>query len=152
MVLHHELRWINSEQGVLELLKRRLMMWVLWLPQMEDVSNHWLIIIFFFSNFITVIIGTLFPVKNKMKLKFDYSQASGTERLKTVFESEMEMLALLDQTKKLDSNVITPGTEFMALLSSALKYYIHLRMNLDPGWRGIKVNFELLRMALICLP
>ncbi|RVX01745.1 5'-3' exoribonuclease 3 [Vitis vinifera] len=65
--------------------------------------------------------------------------ASGTERLKTVFESEMEMLALLDQTKKLDSNVITPGTEFMALLSSALKYYIHLRMNLDPGWRGIKV-------------
>lgn len=119
---------------------------------MEDVSNHWLIIIFFFSNFITVIIGTLFPVKNKMKLKFDYSQASGTERLKTVFESEMEMLALLDQTKKLDSNVITPGTEFMALLSSALKYYIHLRMNLDPGWRGIKVNFELLRMALICLP
>lgn len=87
-----------------------------------------------------------------MKLKFDYSQASGTERLKTVFESEMEMLALLDQTKKLDSNVITPGTEFMALLSSALKYYIHLRMNLDPGWRGIKVNFELLRMALICLP
>ncbi|CAL1361756.1 unnamed protein product [Linum trigynum] len=43
------------------------------------------------------------------------------------------------QSKKLDSNVITPGTEFMELLSSALRYYINLRMNEEEGWKGIKV-------------
>lgn len=56
------------------------------------------------------------------------------------FESEEEKAAYFEQCKKMDSNVITPGTEFMALLSSALRYYIHLRMNKDPGWRGVKVN------------
>uniref|UniRef100_A0A7N2MLE0 5'-3' exoribonuclease 2 n=1 Tax=Quercus lobata TaxID=97700 RepID=A0A7N2MLE0_QUELO len=64
--------------------------------------------------------------------------AEAASREKT-FESEEEKAAYLEQCKKMDSNVITPGTEFMALLSSALRYYIHLRMNKDPGWRGVKV-------------
>uniref|UniRef100_A0A5B6YP14 Uncharacterized protein n=1 Tax=Davidia involucrata TaxID=16924 RepID=A0A5B6YP14_DAVIN len=66
-------------------------------------------------------------------------EASGTERPRGVYKLEGEKFAVLEQSKKLDSNVITPGTEFMMLLSSALRYYIHLRMNLDPGWQGIKV-------------
>uniref|UniRef100_A0A6N2NJ57 Uncharacterized protein n=1 Tax=Salix viminalis TaxID=40686 RepID=A0A6N2NJ57_SALVM len=45
----------------------------------------------------------------------------------------------LEQVTKLDSNVITPGTEFMDLLSSALRSYIGLRMKEKLGWRGIKV-------------
>ncbi|XAR52103.1 hypothetical protein NMG60_11020005 [Bertholletia excelsa] len=65
--------------------------------------------------------------------------ADEAERLSRLHESEGEDISFLTQSKKLDSNVITPGTEFMSLLSSALRYYVHLRMNTDPGWKGIEV-------------
>ncbi|XP_027158938.1 5'-3' exoribonuclease 4-like [Coffea eugenioides] len=62
-------------------------------------------------------------------------EASKTETLKGVHVPEGEDFG----NKKLDSNIITPGTEFMQLLSSALRYYVHLKMNSVSGWRGIKV-------------
>ena len=39
-----------------------------------------------------------------------------------------------------DSNVITPGTEFMHKLSLALQHYISVKITNDPAWRNIMVR------------
>lgn len=62
------------------------------------------------------------------------------EKLKDEYGTACKNLVPEDKIEKMDSNVITPGTEFMASLSVALQYYIQLRLNTDPGWRGIKVH------------
>jgi len=38
-----------------------------------------------------------------------------------------------------DSNAITPGTPFMELLASSLRYWVAKKLNTDPGWKSLEV-------------
>jgi len=66
-------------------------------------------------------------------------QAREEERLREEFAKQGIKVPKRERSDVFDSNTITPGTPFMHRLSVASQYYLHLRLNSDPGWRDVKV-------------
>ncbi|KAA8915313.1 hypothetical protein TRICI_002542 [Trichomonascus ciferrii] len=68
-----------------------------------------------------------------------------SRRFRTALDAEKARKKALDQGLELptddpfDSNAITPGTEFMAKLTSQLKYFINRKVSEDATWQGIDV-------------
>ncbi|CDK28161.1 unnamed protein product [Kuraishia capsulata CBS 1993] len=66
-------------------------------------------------------------------------------RFRTALEAEEAMQKAVKEGLELpkeepfDSNAITPGTEFMAKLTTNLKFYIHQKVSSDANWQGIEV-------------
>lgn len=61
------------------------------------------------------------------------------DRLRRQYELEGRDLLPIEESEVSDSNVITPGTEFMAELSNKLQTYIRLRISNHPEWKRLKV-------------
>ncbi|CAO2841048.1 unnamed protein product [Amaranthus hypochondriacus] len=61
------------------------------------------------------------------------------KRLRGEFERKGKKLVPKLESQVSDSNVITPGTEFMHQLSKALILYIHQKLNNDPLWSQLQV-------------
>ncbi|KAJ0603261.1 putative 5-3 exonuclease, 5'-3' exoribonuclease, xrn1, helical domain-containing protein [Helianthus annuus] len=61
------------------------------------------------------------------------------DRLRKQFEIEGKDVFPKVESRVADSNVITPGTEFMYELSKQLQSYIRLRIANHPAWRSLRV-------------
>jgi len=59
-------------------------------------------------------------------------------KLRQDWESEGRVLPNREIRKPFDSNVITPGTNFLHKMSEAIRYYIHDRTTNDPLWQKLK--------------
>lgn len=67
-------------------------------------------------------------------------QEKEEERLRRQFRLEGKQVLPKQETELSDSNIITPGTDFMCKLSKELQSYIRLRIKHKPGWKKVKVN------------
>ncbi len=49
---------------------------------------------------------------------------------------------VVDEETIFDSNCITPGTEFMAVVDAHLQYFIRKKVKEDPRWRGLTIIYS----------
>ncbi|RCV36377.1 hypothetical protein SETIT_7G314000v2 [Setaria italica] len=67
------------------------------------------------------------------------SEALEEEKMRRELREQGKEVPPREISEVSDSNVITPGTEFMEKLSQALEYYTRYKLNTDPGWKDIMV-------------
>ncbi|KAL2557371.1 5'-3' exoribonuclease [Forsythia ovata] len=70
------------------------------------------------------------------------------EILRKQFEKEGKPVLPKEESQVFDSNVITPGTEFMYTLSKKLESYIRQRISGSAAWSNIKV-FEIFVLRVL---
>ena len=78
-------------------------------------------------------------------------QEEEEEKLRKEFQKQGIKIPKKEKGEVFDSNTITPGTPFMHRLSVALQYYVHLRLNSDPGWRNVAVRLACLESPCMFL-
>jgi 5'-3' exoribonuclease 2 len=72
--------------------------------------------------------------------KEGFEKTSEIKRLReTIISNGGQVPPEVPHSEKFDSNCITPGTPFMFKLADCLRYYVHSRLNSDPGWKNIIV-------------
>ncbi|OQS07076.1 5'-3' exoribonuclease, partial [Thraustotheca clavata] len=83
---------------------------------------------------------------NQQRSRRFRSAQDAKERLE-IEEEAREYMKLMGheippKTTPWDSNVITPGTKFMAKLAKFMRFYVRDRINSCPAWKDIKVLFS----------
>lgn len=67
------------------------------------------------------------------------------EQIKNELQSEGRDISNWDDSvsDKFDTNVITPGTEFMDKVARGLQYYVSERITNNSGWSNVCIKFKI---------
>eukprot|EP01038_Epipyxis_sp_PR26KG_P008199 gene8199-11090_t len=66
---------------------------------------------------------------------------AGQDRTECINQAKQKGLEV-DETTLFDSNCITPGTEFMEIVGTSLRWFIRKKMKEDPLWKNLRIVFS----------
>ncbi|KAF7597531.1 5'-3' exoribonuclease 2 [Aspergillus hancockii] len=69
--------------------------------------------------------------EKKEEFRKSFLKKGGSKEAQAIHEEVIQ--------KTWDSNVITPGTPFMDILATSLRYWIAYKLNTDPAWEKLKI-------------
>nr|XP_037270593.1 LOW QUALITY PROTEIN: 5'-3' exoribonuclease 1-like [Rhipicephalus microplus] len=116
-------------------------------PHFHNTEERIFLDIFNYIDFVFRMIKpnkTFFMAVDGVAPRAKMNQQRG-RRFKSVKEAQAqekeacERGEVLPTEERFDSNCISPGTEFMALLQDQLQQFVAVKVSSDPLWRGVKV-------------